>query len=184
MKKIKIISVSIISSLLILVGMVYATDYYRVNHWWGSLNIAEHDYCAKVTNNNSVNDYFIPTRTSTEWSSFRSHLPNWTSLDYCNPAFYNVYWDNDLHWSIRKPEDRSASKPDCWTLWAYYIDVESPYGLTWSWPYGSMTDALNVTSIVHNWHTIYRNDDAYHWRYWACASSSNQSRVWRGIKYH
>ena len=181
MKKRKLKIFWIIIWMCVLVWIVYAADFYRVNHWT-TANIQEHSYCAWVINNSTINDYFVPTKTSSEWLSFRSNPPSWVIIDYCYPDFYNVYWDFDLHWSIRTPSDRSEAHPDCWTLGGWFLDVQSPYGESWT-EYASLEDAVAETSVIHNWHTIYRA--AHYGAYWACSSNGTvATRVWRAIKYH
>lgn len=47
-----------------------------------TVQIDAHGTCKKVTNS-TANDYFVPTKTSTEWSTFRSNLPTNVTLAAC-----------------------------------------------------------------------------------------------------
>lgn|GEM_PF-5540349 len=47
-----------------------------------SAAIDAHGVC-NVVNNNSSSTYFVPTKTATEWSYFRSYLPSGVSLGSC-----------------------------------------------------------------------------------------------------
>ena len=94
MKKLKIITVSIILSILILAGVVYAADYYRSNH--GTyINIDMHDECREIQNTSSV-DYFVPTKTSTEWTTFISNSPSWITIP--NECLIDEYQSSPGNW--------------------------------------------------------------------------------------
>ena len=82
-RKKNLISVFVIVSLaaLILVQVVLAADYYRLPNGL-VLDITEHTVC-KTVENNSGKDIFIPTKTSTEWSEFRTHYPTGVVLTVC-----------------------------------------------------------------------------------------------------
>jgi len=53
---------------------------YRVNHAT-DMDIDEWGTCNNVLN--TGNDLFVPTKTSAEWSTFRTHLPSGVSLGAC-----------------------------------------------------------------------------------------------------
>ena len=100
MKKIKIIIISSILSIVLLIGAVYAADYYRSNHST-YINIDMHDECREVQNTASV-DYFVPTKTSTEWNTFISNAPSWITIP--NECFINEYTTNPSNWWHTKPD--------------------------------------------------------------------------------
>lgn len=60
-----------------------AADSYRVTHGTNQ-NIDEHSNCRNVTNNFAGgNDLFVPTKTSTEWTTFYSNPPAGVSIASC-----------------------------------------------------------------------------------------------------
>ena len=102
-KKYKWIVLIVFLLFFIFVGVVYSSidywsDGYRVNHlsqkevYHGNANgTAKEAYdCHIVTNNNSSNDYFVPTKTTTEWNAFTSSLPANVAVEGC-PIFGSEY---------------------------------------------------------------------------------------------
>lgn len=66
-----------------------AADSYQVNNG-ATVTIDEHGVCQKVTNNIGSH-LFVPTKTATEWSTFRSNKPNSVSLGGCCVTEYRTY---------------------------------------------------------------------------------------------
>lgn len=72
--------------IILLSTVVFAIDVwnagYRVNH--GDVKTIRYNSVtgptAQVTNTHSSNDYFIPTKTSAEWLSFKNHKPSGISI--------------------------------------------------------------------------------------------------------
>lgn len=65
------------------VAYAYNADYYRVNNG-ATVTIDEWSTCKKVTNAcGAGKDIFVPTKTSLEWSTFRSNKPGCVSLAEC-----------------------------------------------------------------------------------------------------
>jgi len=80
----KRISNKIIIVLLIIIFLsllVLAADYYKLFNGL-VLEITEHVVCKKVANNCGV-AIFIPTKTSAEWSAFRTYHPVCAALTDC-----------------------------------------------------------------------------------------------------
>lgn len=63
--------------------IVYAADYYQVNNG-SNTDIDEHGTCKNVANNHASGlALFVPTKTSSEWSTFRSNLPAGVTVSGC-----------------------------------------------------------------------------------------------------
>ena len=114
MKKIKLKIVWVLVWMFLLSWVVYAVDYYRDNHWIGinidKHNTSYHNNCYHIHNNSSSVNYFIPVKTSTEWSAFRSHLPSWVVKYQCfNQTVWHMWHIKDdsnhieicYHWRCR-----------------------------------------------------------------------------------
>jgi hypothetical protein len=72
LKKIKKIPFILgILSVLLIIGIVYAAEYYQVNSG-AQATINEWSVCKKVTNNNAL-AIFVPTKTAAEWTAFRTY---------------------------------------------------------------------------------------------------------------
>ena len=67
--------------IIFLAVLVLAADSYRLNDG-SDVDIDEHSVCKNV-NNSGGKDIFIPTKTSLEWSEFRSNYPSGIVLDDC-----------------------------------------------------------------------------------------------------
>ncbi|MGE3975809.1 MAG: hypothetical protein AB7F59_14895 [Bdellovibrionales bacterium] len=68
---------------LFLQNFSFAADSYQVNHTATS-TITEHGVCKRVTNNHaSAKAIFVPTKTATEWSTFRTNVPPGVTLSDC-----------------------------------------------------------------------------------------------------
>lgn len=87
-------------SLFVIAWISYAINI--INEWWkvskntGSATIDAHSLCKIVTNNRTDYDVFVPTKTTDEWSAFRSHLPSNVSLSECG-----CYSDSDCSgWEV------------------------------------------------------------------------------------
>jgi len=66
-------------SILALGGVVYAANSYRITKGGAAtVTVNEHGVCKNVKNDNATSDIFIPTKTSNEWSLFRSNADNVT----------------------------------------------------------------------------------------------------------
>lgn len=64
------------------------STYMQVNAW---------SNCYQVNNTGSVNDYFIPTATSTEWSAFRTNKPSDVSLTACSSMPHRIaVWEGKV----------------------------------------------------------------------------------------
>lgn len=66
------------------IGIVSSADSYRLNA--GNTVIISEHYVAKKVTNNLASDIFIPTRSSTEWASFRANTP--TSVSVVDGCLY------------------------------------------------------------------------------------------------
>jgi hypothetical protein len=60
---------------VLITGMIYAAELYRINKGQINLKVDEYGLCKKVSNSSVLNDYFIPTKTATEWNSFLANHP-------------------------------------------------------------------------------------------------------------
>lgn len=69
--------VTAIVLVVLVAGVSYAATSYRVGKLGVSLAVTEHGTC-KVVKNNNGSDIFIPTKTSNEWSLFRTNAKNVT----------------------------------------------------------------------------------------------------------
>lgn len=64
------------------------STYMQVNAW---------SNCYQINNTGSVNDYFIPTATSTEWSAFRTNKPSDVSLTACSSMPHRIaVWEGKV----------------------------------------------------------------------------------------
>lgn len=75
---------TILSALLFcLATSVNAANSYKINSG-SSADIDEFGVCAKITNNHaSGKAIFVPTKTSAEWSTFRSNKPSGVTSNIC-----------------------------------------------------------------------------------------------------
>lgn len=171
MKKIKIISVSIILSILILVWVVYAADYYRVNHWT-EVKIDMHWVC-KIVDNNSSYDYFVPTKYSWDWSAFRGHLPSSVYLDTCpyERTFSRLVDD----WTIRIPGDKVNDI--CWQLTKRQLNVYAGWNV-YSVYYDSYAAADAITYVEVDGVTYSK-----WWYHWITSGCTDQDRYSRRVIY-
>jgi|SaaInlV_110m_DNA_1040235.scaffolds.fasta_scaffold00162_18 hypothetical protein len=80
MKKVYIIVLGLGLSIMSLIGIVYAANFYVL--WATSTVIDEHSNCKYVSNTSGVG-YFVPTNTSTEWSAFYNNPPSWVTAWTC-----------------------------------------------------------------------------------------------------
>jgi len=71
---------------MLIIGIVYAADSYKVNSGATS-TIDEHGVCKKVTNNNAL-AIFVPTKTADEWTAFRTYASGVSLADciYCDDS--------------------------------------------------------------------------------------------------
>ena len=71
---------------ILLIGIVYAADYYQVNSGATS-TIDEWSVCKKVTNNNAL-AIFVPTKTADEWTAFRTYASgvSYAECLYCQDS--------------------------------------------------------------------------------------------------
>lgn len=80
-------------SVLILIAapvIAWAADSYQVNSG-ATVDITEHSTCRKVTNGHaSGSPLFVPTKTSTEWSSFYGSTIPGITIATCAPACSGV----------------------------------------------------------------------------------------------
>jgi len=82
MKRYIVIAAVILGIILFAVVVKAVNDSYRINKTASSI-INEQGSCRVVTNNSSVFDYFIPTKTLTEWNLFKTNKPADVSLSSC-----------------------------------------------------------------------------------------------------
>src|SRR5690606_22963184 len=82
-----IVATFLVAALLLTFGSrAQAADSYSVASG-ATATIDEHGVCKKVTNQHASGlSIFVPTKTSPEWSSFRSNLPLGVSLADCAPV--------------------------------------------------------------------------------------------------
>jgi len=73
---------------LLLIGIVYAAESYRVNSGT-QVTINEWSVCKKVTNSNA-SDIFVPTKTEAEWTAFRTNASGVTYAECCTCGSYGV----------------------------------------------------------------------------------------------
>lgn len=73
-------------SVVLIIGIVYAADYYQVNSG-AQVTIDMHSVCKKVTNNNALG-IFVPTKTEAEWTAFRTNASGVTLAEcgYCQDS--------------------------------------------------------------------------------------------------
>ncbi|MDD3427596.1 MAG: hypothetical protein PHR42_01500, partial [Caldisericia bacterium] len=67
---------------MLLIGIVYAVDYYQVNSG-AQVTIDEWSVCQKVTNNNAL-AIFVPTKTAEEWTAFRTYASGVAYASCCS----------------------------------------------------------------------------------------------------
>jgi len=89
--------VVLVAIALVFGGIVYAANSYRVGKSGASLAVTEHGVC-KVVKNNNGNDIFVPTKTSNEWSLFRTNAKNVT-LSNCGPI-QTILWPYTDDWAV------------------------------------------------------------------------------------
>jgi hypothetical protein len=85
--------IAIIFGIVLFAVVVKAVnDSYRINKTASSI-INEQGSCRGVTNNSATYDYFIPTKTLTEWNLFKQNKPADVSLNSCYqcPTTSSVY---------------------------------------------------------------------------------------------
>ena len=102
MKKIKFKIIWVLVWMFLLVWIVYATEYhittrtvswpslscpsntsgncFKSNNNWTWIHYYRWDKGRRVRNTHSTNDYFVPTKTTTEWYAFINHIPSWITL--------------------------------------------------------------------------------------------------------
>lgn len=87
--------IAIIFGIVLFAVIVYAAvDSYRINKTVSTI-INEQGSCKSVINNSATNDYFIPTKTLTEWNLFKQNKPADVSLGSCYqcPTTSTLYSD-------------------------------------------------------------------------------------------
>lgn len=85
--------------------VVYAIDTisegWRVDHG-ATKNVTGADaICKKVTNAHAGNDYFVPTKTTTEWTAFQNNLPSGVTLNSCAATFVLTIAADTLDFNVR-----------------------------------------------------------------------------------
>jgi len=175
MRKIKIKIIWVFTLMFLIAWIVYAADSYRLNHD-SELDVDKYYTC--LENDNSLNDYFIPTKTDWEWDSFKNHYPNWVSKIDCNPEWKAFEQD----WSIRmKDLDRTGSYPDCWDIPEYFLTVYLDEDNSYEKRYDNYDDANAVTEVVINWVTVKKAQ--WEWHTGQCSTDWTEARKSRRIKY-
>jgi len=162
MKKIKLKIIGVLIGVFIVLWAVYAINttstWYKLNHWWHSY-ISSKDVAFK--NTHSSYNYFVPTKTSTEYNAFAAHLPSWVS-------------------KITESYSRSSSCAPWWTMWLrLYQHNWASYAVQWSvnwvfWNYWN-TDIDFKWPVYFNWKTLYRGS----WvkRKWNCQANVDVYKV-------
>lgn len=74
---------------MLIIGIVYAAEYYQVNSGATS-TINEWSVCQKVTNNNAL-AIFVPTKTADEWTAFRTYATGVTLAICCQDSDADGY---------------------------------------------------------------------------------------------
>ena len=72
----------ILATFLILATQAWAADYHTITNG-SNKTITEHSQCKKVTNTIGAT-LFVPTKTSTEWSNFRSNAGAVSGISLAN----------------------------------------------------------------------------------------------------
>jgi len=97
-KKIGLIIILAVFFLLAIAGSGWAitvwNEGYRVNRSGGTADAivaGPTGACQKVTNNNTTNDYFIPTRTQAEWDAFNANKPSGITTENCYTYAYTAW---------------------------------------------------------------------------------------------
>ena len=156
MKKIKFKIILFLIWIIILSWLTYAINtlltWYRLNK---SSIIFVDNYNTCLKNISTVNDYFIPTKTATEWNALNANYPTGVSL-CTSPTFDRLKED----WSIRMLwEDRRNSQDTCWTLTDYLLTVFIKKDGIYYWysaDYDTYDLANNVKSVYMEWVTVYK----------------------------
>ncbi len=84
--------------LVVSTGSIYALDSYYTGYRLENRSDMEvyytstaRQYCKKVENNSSSNDYFVPTKTSSEWNYFNYYHPSNISISDCEPELMDCF---------------------------------------------------------------------------------------------
>lgn len=75
----------VLALLVLFSGGAWGADSYRVNSG-ATVQINEHSVCQRVTNNHaSGQGILVPTKTASEWTTFRNNRPAGVTLAACPP---------------------------------------------------------------------------------------------------
>jgi len=143
----KKIYIAVFVSLLI-IWLVYAADnWYRVDSW--KVIWVTNYWCANV-DNDSVNDYFIPAKTLSEWNAFSSNAPNNVYIEWCcwedlylvnythsdctavGNWYYSVSWDNTRKSCTNKPSYSYYTSDGNWSATGCSWSCNSWYWKDWT----------------------------------------------------
>lgn len=167
MKKMKLKIIWVLVWIFILWWTVFALNsvstWYKVNKSWWKVNIDAHWDCREVRNNSSTNNYFIPTKSSTEWSNFKSHLPSWVSLP--NECFIDARSNpSEANWWHIKSNSNHIQICVHWNCKDWYPswDVDTKTSLTssenplWNFPVyrGTLTTASSYNNDTRKYYYI------------------------------
>lgn len=127
----------------------HAANSYRLNASASNFQVKEFSMC-RVLANSSSSDYFVPTRTSTEWSAFLDHLPPGVTANNCCPAGY-----------VLAPASSSKGTTEFCVMKWEARDVGGVATATSSgspWRFISKTDAVTACSSLGAGYSLVTND--------------------------
>ena len=106
-------------------GIVFAIN--TINTWYQTITVNQivdaHGICQQVRHTWSKS-YFIPTKTSAEWSAFRSNKPEDVILSPCSSPSW-TYWSPVVIWC--NPMQTAGPPPStCSPIWSKIITNYPP----------------------------------------------------------
>jgi len=142
-------TITVLSIVLFAVVVYAAIDSYRVNKTTSSI-INESGSCRVVTNTSNVYDYFIPTKTLTEWNLFKQNKPADVSLSNCYqcPTSGQIYSDASSCGSACTQTANCSQS--CASLSCSPI-TDSGLGYPINPGYGANGDVVTVWGRYHGW---------------------------------
>lgn len=109
-----------------------------------TITVNAHGVCQKVTNSSGIN-YFIPTKSASEWSSFRSNRPSWMNIWVCEilytPSTNIIYNYNIPSWA--------------WGVWEWFNRTTASWTAARN---GTVTTYVNICGTAKlGYFRIYKN---------------------------